>query len=201
MPRKKFLEDFVEVSIVRKRSQTEGRLIMHLKESEKGASEMIMQATSAFYIPFLLHAEGVRGEEFHFALHNAIADLEVQIVKLKRAFGMEGLAQLVLVQPSGAGVPSILSGVVQPTIGPGVTGGTTPGATNLVPPGVSFFGQTEVSTEPRPVQPVVASQPLVVSQMESGEDSDDENDDSWLDDEEDVIPSGSIETDPGFRLE
>ncbi|NEU71757.1 hypothetical protein PI95_003940 [Hassallia byssoidea VB512170] len=180
MPRKKVLEEFVELSIVRKRTSTEGRLITHLKESEKGASEMVMQAANAFYLPFFLYSEGARGEELHFALSESITQLEAQIVKIKRAFGMEGISQVVLVQPTlGENSPW---GYSKAQIS-----GHSKGA------GDSTIGTAVMS-------------PLVESVVEQKEellpvgDIQEEEEDDFFNDDSDVIPEGLIEGDAGFQV-
>ncbi|MFL9458417.1 hypothetical protein AB0758_46305 [Tolypothrix bouteillei VB521301_2] len=177
MPRKKDLAESVMLTVIRKKSTLEGKVLEYLKESEEGGSDLAMAAIMLRHKPYYLRKVGVPQEELRSCVLDAIADLEAEIVKLKRAFGMEGLAQVVLVQPYN-GVPSI----------------NAPLATaNIVPPKESFFG----SNESESVEAPVANEVSVLAKLEE-EDLDDDN--GFFDDDSDVIPPGSIEGDAGFRL-
>lgn len=176
----KVLSDYVELSVARKKGSIDARLLQYLKASKKGGGEMVMEAITPRYLPYMLYSQGVRGEELHSCVLDAIADLEAQIVKLKRAFGMEGLATVVLVQPYNA-VPSMSAAIA---------------TANLVPPKASFFG----SSEPDSVESPVANDVSVSADLDEGEDSDDD-DGFFDDDEDDPIAKAEIEVDAGFRLE
>lgn len=180
MPRKKDLESSVMLTVIRKKSTLEGKVLEYIKESEEGGSDLAMAAIMPRYKPYYLRKAGVRGEELHSCVLDAIADLEAEIVKLKRAFGMEGLAQVVLVQPYN-GVPSMSATLT---------------TANLVPPKESFFGLSE----PASVESAAATEVSVSADLDEGEASDDD-DDFFDDDEDDLIAKADIEVDAGFRLE
>jgi len=107
--------------------------------------------------------------------------MEAEIVKLKRSFGMEGLAQVMLVQPTMAS-----NGM-----------GANPIVTNLIPPHVSFLGSSGAGIESSQVESTVLDKPPIMVIPGETENLDD---DGWLDDEEDVIPADAIEGDAGFQL-
>ncbi|MDF5726910.1 MAG: hypothetical protein PUP92_02470 [Rhizonema sp. PD38] len=179
MPRKKDLAESVMLTVIRKKSTLEGKVLEYIKEREEGGSDLAMAAIMLRHKPYYLRKAGVRGEELHSCILDAIADLEAEIVKLKRAFGMEGLAQVVLVQPYN-GVPSM---------------GATLTTANLVPPKASFFG----SSEPASVESTTATEVSVSAVLEEQEDLDDD-DGFFDDDEDDPIAKAEIEVDAGFRL-
>jgi hypothetical protein len=182
MPRKKDLHDSVMLTVIRKKSSLEGKVLEYIKESEEGGSDLAIRAIMLRHKPYYLRKAGVPPEELHQSVLDAIADLEAEIVKLKRLFGMEGLAQVVLVQPK------IGSSQVGVSLGTGTT-------TNLVPPGVSFFDTSELS----PVELPVATELAVSANLDEGKDPDD---DGFFDDiEDDPIVKAKIEVDSGFRLE
>jgi hypothetical protein len=194
MPRK-VQSDYVELSVARKKGSSEARLLQYLKDSEKGGGDMIMEAIIPLYLPYMLYSEGVRGEKLSSCVLDAIAQLEVQIIKMKRAFGMEGLAQVVLVQPYGSGLPTSAATTTQPH-GSGVF--SLIAATDIqaqAEKSASFFTGI-VSTDDVSVSSEV---PLVVEEQSFQEE--DLDDDFFNDDEDDVIAKAEIEVDPGFRLE
>ncbi|PHJ56235.1 hypothetical protein VF14_27420 [Nostoc linckia z18] len=193
MPRK-VQSDYVELSVARKKGSSEARLLQYLKDSEKGGGDMIMEAIIPLYLPYMLYSEGVRGEKLSSCVLDAIAQLEVQIIKMKRAFGMEGLAQVVLVQPYGSGLPTSAATTTQPH-GSGVF--SLIAATDIqaqAEKSASFFTGV-VSTDDVSVSSEV---PLVVEEQSFQEE---DLDDFFNDDEDDVIAKAEIEVDPGFRLE
>lgn len=206
MPRK-VQSDYVELSVARKKGSMEARLLQYLKASEKGGGDMIMEAVIPLHLPYMLYSEGVRGEKLHSCVLDAIAQLEVQIIKMKRAFGMEGLAQVVLVQPYGSGLPPEATTAIQPH-GSGVF--SLMAATDIqtqAEKNASFFTgvvstddvsvlSPEVSVEQSSVQPSV---PIILEEQSFQEE--DLDDDFFNDDEDDVIAKAEIEVDPGFRLE
>ncbi|MEA5627670.1 hypothetical protein [Nostoc sp. UHCC 0251] len=184
--------DSVELArIMRNKDMEDGIVISYLQSKKRGQTELVCEALRAYYLPFALSAAGVSGVELQSALHDAIAQLEVQIIKMKRTFGMEGLPQIVLVNPH-SGVFSQGASGLQPTIGTNGVG-ITPVSPNLVPPSVSFFD----STGPSPVSLPVATEPVGSNVV--GEDS--EDDEFFNDDEDDLIAKAEIEVDAGFRLE
>ncbi|WP_414570701.1 hypothetical protein [Nostoc sp. CCY 9925] len=184
--------DSVELArIMRNKDMEDGIVISYLQSKKRGQTELVCEALRAYYLPFALSAAGVSGVELQSALHDAIAQLEVQIIKMKRTFGMEGLPQIVLVNPH-SGVFSQGATGLQPTVG---TNGVeiTPISANSVPPSVSFFD----STGPSPVSLPVETEPVGSNVV--GEDS--EDDGFFNDDEDDPIAKAEIEVDAGFRLE
>ncbi|WP_193200544.1 hypothetical protein [Nostoc sp. MG11] len=181
MPRKKDLAESVMLTVIRKKSSLEGKVLEYIKETEQGGSDLALLAIMPRYKPYYLRKIGVRGEELRQSVLDAIADMEAEIVKLKWSFGMEGLAQVVLVQPTIAS-----NGM-----------GVSPIAINLVPPNVSFFSSNEASIESSQVESTVLNKPPIMVVPEEAKNLDD---DSWLDDEEDVIPADAIEGDAGFQL-
>lgn len=184
--------DSVELArIMRNKDMEDGIVISYLQSKKRGQTELVCEALRAYYLPFALSAAGVSGVELQSALHDAIAQLEVQIIKMKRTFGMEGLPQIVLVNPH-SGVFSQGTTGLQPTVGTNGLG-VTPVSANLVPPSVSFFD----STGPSPVSLTVATEPVGSNVL--GEDS--EDDGFFNDDEDDPIAKAEIEVDAGFRLE
>jgi hypothetical protein len=206
MPRK-VQSDYVELSVARKKGSSEARLLQYLKDSEKGGGDMIMEAIIPLHLPYMLYSEGVRGEKLYSCVLDAIAQLEVRIIKMKRAFGMEGLAQVVLVQPYGSGLPPAAATTTQPH-GSGVF--SLMAATDIqaqAEKSASFFtgvvstddvsvSSSEVSVKQSSVQSPVS---LVVEEQSFQEE--DLDDDFFNDDEDDVIAKAEIEVDPGFRLE
>ncbi|KYC34530.1 hypothetical protein WA1_50845 [Scytonema hofmannii PCC 7110] len=180
MPRKKDLAESVMLTVIRKKSTLEGKVLEYLKESEEGGSDLAMAAIMLRHKPYYLRKVGVPQEELRSCVLDAIADLEAEIVKLKRAFGMEGLAQVVLVQPYN-GVPSISASLA---------------TANLVPPKESFFGSNESDSVELPT----ANEVSVSVELEEEEDLDDD-DGFFDDDEDDPIAKAEIEVDAGFRLE
>ncbi|RAM49888.1 MAG: hypothetical protein C6Y22_18970 [Hapalosiphonaceae cyanobacterium JJU2] len=198
MPRK-VQSDYVELSVARKKGSMEARLLQYLKDSEKGGGDMIMEAIIPLHLPYMLYSEGVRGEKLHSCVLDAIAQLEVQIIKMKRAFGMEGLAQVVLMQPYGSGLSPSAATTVQPH-GNGVF--SLMAATDIqtqAEKSASFFTgvvSPEVSVEQSSVQPSVP----IISEEQSFQEED-LDDEFFNDDEDDLIAKAEIEVDPGFRLE
>ncbi|MBD2608848.1 hypothetical protein H6G81_31100 [Scytonema hofmannii FACHB-248] len=183
--------DSVELArIMRNKDTEDGIVISYLQSKKRGQTELVCEALRAYYLPFALSAAGVSGVELQSALHDAIAQLEVQIVKMKRTFGMEGLPQVVLVNPH-SGVFSQGAIDLEPTIG---TNGVeiAPISANLVPPSVSFFD----STGPSPDLLPVISEPARSNILEQ----DSEDDGFFNDDEDDPIAKAEIEVDAGFHL-
>ncbi|MDZ7963037.1 MAG: hypothetical protein RMY34_35130 [Aulosira sp. DedQUE10] len=173
--------DSVELArIMRNKDTEDGIVISYLQSKKRGQTELVCEALRAYYLPFALSTAGVSGVELQSALHDAIAQLEVQIIKMKRTFGMEGLPQIVLVNPH-SGVFSQGATGLQPTVGTNGVGGT-PVSANSVPPSVSFFD----STGPSPVSLPVATEPVGSNVL--GEDSED---DGFFNDEEDD-PSAKV---------
>ncbi len=184
--------DSVELArIMRNKDTEDGIVISYLQSKKRGQTELVCEALRAYYLPFALSTAGVSGMELNSALHDAIAQLEAQIIKMKRTFGMEGLPQVVLVNPH-SGVFSQGAIGLQPTSGTNGVGITSVSA-NLVSPSVSFFD----STEPSPVSLPVTSEPAGSNILEE----DSEDDGFFNDDEDDPIVKAEIEVDAGFRLE
>jgi len=180
--------DSVELArIMRNKDTEDGIVISYLQSKKRGQTELVCESLRAYYLPFAVSAAGVSGVELQLALHDAIAQLEAQIIKMKRMFGMEGLPQVVLVHPH-SGVFSHAATGLQPTSG--VNGvGITPVSSHLVPPSVSFFDSTGPST--------VATEPVGSNVLRE----DSEDDGFFNDDEDDPIAKAEIEVDAGFRLE
>lgn len=170
--------DSVELArIMRNKDTEDGIVISYLQSKKRGQTELVCEALRAYYLPFALSAAGVSGIELQSALHDAIAQLEAQIIKMKRTFGMEGLPQVVLVNPH--------SGIFSQ--------GVTPVSTNLVPPSVSFFDSTEPSPD---------SLPVTAESVGSNVLEEDSEDDGFFNHyEDDPIAKAEIEVDAGFRLE
>ncbi|MFS0514999.1 hypothetical protein ACEYW6_09775 [Nostoc sp. UIC 10607] len=184
--------DSVELArIMRNKDTEDGIVISYLQSKKRGQTELVCEALRAYYLPFALSAAGVSGMELQLALNDAIAQLEAQIIKMKRTFGMEGLPQVVLVNPhSGIFSQGVIG--LQPTIGTNGVG-VTPVSANLVPPSVSFFDSTELS----PDSLSVITEPAGSNILEQ----DSEDDAFFNDDEDDPIAKAEIEVDAGFRLE
>lgn len=100
MTRKALPSDSIElVRIMRKRDSDDGIVISYLQNRRRGQTELACDALRAYYLPLALLDAGVSGEELRDAAIEAIAQLEAQIMKLKRICKLEGMAQVVLIQP------------------------------------------------------------------------------------------------------
>ncbi|URD53584.1 hypothetical protein [Chroococcidiopsis sp. CCNUC1] len=100
MTRKALPSDSIElVRIMRKRDSADGIVISYLQNRRRGQTELACDALRAYYLPLALLDAGVSGEELRDAAIDAIAQLEAQIMKLKQICRLEGMAQVVLVQP------------------------------------------------------------------------------------------------------
>jgi hypothetical protein len=184
--------DSVELArIMRNKDTEDGLVISYLQSKKRGQTELVCEALRAYYLPFALSSAGASGMELQSALHDAIAQLEAQIIKMKRTFGMEGLPQVVLVNHH-SGVFSQGAIGLQPAAGINAVG-VTPVAANLVSPSVSFFDVIR----PSPVSLTVTAEPSVSNVLLE----DSEDDGFFNDDEDDPIAKAEIEVDAGFRLE
>lgn len=103
MPRKRVVEESIELTLIRKKLGIEGKLLDYLKTGERGASEQVLRALNAFYLPFMNAANGASEEEIRYAALEAICELEMQALKIKRMFGLDGMSQLLLTQPTLGG--------------------------------------------------------------------------------------------------
>jgi hypothetical protein len=135
----------------------------------------------------------VRGVELQRAVVDAIAQLEVQIFKLKHNYGMGGFPQGVVAKPFGALTESEVSSYS--TQGGGV-------ANVNLNPAVSFFGEPSgVTSTGVPSELANPDSSEAVSQKEEFLLDEDLDDDGFFDDEDDPIAKAEIEIDAGFRLE
>jgi hypothetical protein len=104
---------------MRKRDSEDGIVIAYLQSRKRGQTELACEALRAYYLPLALAYMGALPEEIHQAVSDTIAQLEAQMNKIKRAFALEGMAQVVLVQPAKFGIaakPDTDSQATAPTI-------------------------------------------------------------------------------------
>ncbi len=122
--------------IIRKKNSRQGQLLEYLKLREEGGSDLAMAAITSYYLPDCLYDSGVREVELQRAVVDAIAQLEVQILKLKHNYGMGQFPQVVVVNPIGGVTASGMLSHSSQAVG-----------ANIYPnPAVSFFGENEAST-------------------------------------------------------
>jgi hypothetical protein len=178
----------VTMRLMRTKNSRKGQLLEYLKACEEGGGDLAMAAICSYYLPDFLYDSGVRGVELQRAVVDAIAQLEVQIFKLKHNYGMGGFPQEVVAKPFGALTESEMSSYS--TQGFGLANVNSN-------PTASFFGNgnpTNAATEVNQEQP---QSNVPVSKNDKAEDLDD----GFFDDEDDLIAGANIEVDAGFRLE
>jgi hypothetical protein len=152
-----------------------------------------MTAITSYYLPDCLYDSGVRGIDLQRAVVDAIAQLEVQILKLKHNYGMGQFPQVVVVNPIGGVTASGMLSHSSQAVG-----------ANIYPnPAVSFFGENEASTTVEVSQDKQSELvvPTVLKKEEFSQEEDLDDDGFFDSDEDDLIAKAQIEVDPGFRLE
>ncbi|MBW4512886.1 MAG: hypothetical protein KME64_41320 [Scytonematopsis contorta HA4267-MV1] len=96
-----YIKDVVTLALRRNKDSLEGKFIEYIKSGNTVGSQEFLKAAMAYYLPLYLLESGENPEKHKLMVLDAISDLELQIIKIKRLYNLEHLSQVMLISPPG----------------------------------------------------------------------------------------------------